>query len=97
MHSKATSLLLLAAIALLAPVRSAPTHLQERQYDDSASGMSSASSVSSTAAPAATSSATGSTDIIKQNGLDAQALNLQFASINVTDSCDGMFFNLFSE
>lgn len=71
------AILLLAALATLAPVRSAPT-LQARHeghQDDT------------TATPAATTSDSG---FLKQNGLDAQALNAKFAKFTASDTCTGV-------
>jgi hypothetical protein len=87
MSFKATSLVfMLAAFAVLAPVRSAPT-FQARQ-DNTMSASSSVATPAATAAPADTS------NFVKQNGLDAQKLNAQFATAKPDDSCQGAFILL---
>jgi hypothetical protein len=68
----------LAAFALLAPVRSAPA-FQARQYDATSSAPQPAASAASVATP----------DFVKQNGLDAQILNAQFANAKPDASCQG--------
>jgi len=87
MSLKATSLLvILAAFAVLAPVRSAPTFQARHDgHDDSVSASS------PTATPAATATPADVPDFVKQNGLDAQKLNAQFAAAKVGDSCQGAF------
>lgn len=87
MSFKATFLVfMLAAFAVLAPVRSAPTFQARHEgHDDTVSASSSA------ATPAATSAPADAPNFVKQNGLDAQKLNAQFAAAKVGDSCQGAF------
>ena len=90
MSFKATFLVfMLAAFAVLAPVRSAPTFQARHEgHDDTVSASSSA------ATPAATSGPADAPNFVKQNGLDAQKLNAQFAAAKVGDSCQGVFILL---
>ncbi|KIM42133.1 hypothetical protein M413DRAFT_70756, partial [Hebeloma cylindrosporum] len=83
MSFKATSLVfILAAFAVLAPVRSAPTFQARHEgHDDTVSTSSSAATPSATVAPADVPA------FVKQNGLDAQKLNAQFATAKPGDSC----------
>jgi len=85
MSFKATSfVVMLAAFAVLAPVRSAPTFQARHDgHDDSVSASSPAATPVATATPADVPS------FVKQNGLDAQKLNAQFAAAKVDDSCQG--------
>ncbi|KAF8804694.1 hypothetical protein BYT27DRAFT_7008651, partial [Phlegmacium glaucopus] len=83
MSFKVTSLFLLTVCALLASVKSAPTShsLNARQYYGQNMTSNSANSSPSTLTNTSTS------DFIKQDGLAAQKMNAEFATIKPTDPC----------
>ena len=90
MSFKATTLFLFTVSALLALVKSAPAShsLNVRQYSDQSLTINSTNTTS-------TPTNTNATDFVKQSALAAQQLNSEFASINVTDPCQGSFYTSF--
>ena len=68
---------ILASVSTLAQIRGAPLYPRHEGHDDSSAG---------------TPPNSNQPDFVKQNGLDAQALNAKFATIKATDSCTGPSF-----
>lgn len=69
-----TAFVFLAHVAILAPVRAAPTLIARHEGHDESSSAGAPSSA---------------TPFAKQNALDAQKLNARFKTIKATDSCTG--------
>ena len=83
MSFKATALSLLIVCASLALVKSAPSShsLNARQYQNM------------TNTPNTPPTNNNTSDFIKQNGIAAQKLNSEFATIKATDPCQGPFYS----
>ncbi|KAF8201394.1 hypothetical protein BJ912DRAFT_843347, partial [Pholiota molesta] len=88
MSLKATSLVfLIAAFAVLAPVKSAPALAARQASSSSSTATTTTLSASSTSTSTGTSATATSTNSIHQNALAAQQLNVQYATLSANASC----------